>query len=78
MKQQARNLILTTEAAQLCSVAPETIRQWERDGILPALKTGRGVRLFDRDDVERIARNREQRGKVRSSEPMANPIAKEA
>lgn len=50
--------VLTTEAARICEVAPETIRQWERLGKLPALKTERGVRLFDRQDVERLARDR--------------------
>ena len=50
--------VLTTEAARILKVSPETIRHWERIGILPALKTERGVRLFDRRDVERLARER--------------------
>ena len=50
--------VLTTEAAHILKVSPETIRHWERIGILPAVKTERGVRLFDRRDVERLARER--------------------
>ncbi len=49
------DFILTTEAAHVLGVSPETVRAWERLGRLPALKTARGVRLFDRLDVERLA-----------------------
>ena len=51
--------VLTTEAARILHVSAETIRAWERVGILPAVKTERGVRLFDRRDVERLARERQ-------------------
>jgi DNA-binding transcriptional MerR regulator len=51
--------VLTTEAARILEVAPETIRHWERVGILPALKTERGVRLFSRRDCERLRDERE-------------------
>ena len=51
--------VLTTEAARILEVSPETVRHWERVGILPALKTERGVRLFDRRDVLRLARERQ-------------------
>lgn len=53
--------VLTTEAARLCGVAPETIRHWHAIGRLPAVRTAGGVRLFSRADCERIAREREQR-----------------
>ena len=56
--------VLTTEAARILNVSQETVRQWERRGILPAHKTARGVRLFDRRDVERLARERERAGRV--------------
>jgi predicted site-specific integrase-resolvase len=52
------DLILTAEAARIAHVASETIRLWERQGRLSAIKTSRGVRLFDRADVERLARER--------------------
>jgi excisionase family DNA binding protein len=51
--------LLTNEAAQLLKVSPETVRVWERTGVLPAVKTAKGVRLFARADVERLAAERE-------------------
>ena len=50
--------LLTNEAAQVLGVSPETVRLWERAGRLPATKTATGVRLFNRSDVERLARER--------------------
>ena len=51
-------VLMTSEAARIIGVSSETIRAWEGSGRLPALKTGRGVRLFNRVDVERLARER--------------------
>lgn len=48
--------ILTTETARILNVSADTVREWERRGRLTALKTHRGVRLFDRREVERLAR----------------------
>jgi len=53
--------VLTTEAARILGVSTETVRLWERKGILPAHKTTGGVRLFDRADVERLAAERRAR-----------------
>jgi excisionase family DNA binding protein len=50
--------LLTSEVARELKVAPDTVRRLERLGKLPALKTAQGVRLFDRRDVERLARER--------------------
>lgn len=52
------DLILVTEAARLLGVSPGMVRVWERCGRLPALKISRGVRLFDRTDVVRLAQDR--------------------
>jgi excisionase family DNA binding protein len=52
--------LLTSEAARILEVTPETIRAWELSGRLPAMRTARGVRLFDRADVERLARERRE------------------
>ena len=51
-------LILTGEASRILNVVPDTVRHLERTGRLRAVKTSRGVRLFDRSDVERLARER--------------------
>ena len=56
---QSIDPLLTSEVARILDVSPETVRLWERLGRLPALKTARGVRIFDRRDVERLARERQ-------------------
>ena len=57
------SFLLTNDAARYLSVSPQTIRVWERRGKLSAVKTERGVRLFDRRDVERLARERQSTGR---------------
>jgi excisionase family DNA binding protein len=52
--------LLTSEVAKVFGVVPATIRLWERQGRLKAVKTDGGVRLFNRRDVERLARERAQ------------------
>jgi excisionase family DNA binding protein len=51
-------LLLTGDVARILAVSAETVRFWHRIGRLPALKTARGVRLFNRGDVDRLARER--------------------
>jgi DNA-binding transcriptional MerR regulator len=53
--------ILTAEAAWILRVSAATVRDWERKGILSAVKTLRGTRVFDRPDVERVARELQAR-----------------
>jgi excisionase family DNA binding protein len=53
------DVLLTSEAARVLGVSPDTVRLWERIGRLPAVKTDRGVRLFNRADVERVRLARE-------------------
>jgi excisionase family DNA binding protein len=48
--------LLTNEVALLLRISPATVRVWERMGKLRALKTAGGVRLFERRDVEELAR----------------------
>lgn len=59
------DVVLTSEAARILDVSSETVRLWERRGRLPALKTEKGVRLFNRRDIERLACER------RTEEPPA-------
>lgn len=52
-------LLLTGEVARICGVSPETVRLWSRSGrLVPSATTESGVRLFARDDVDRIQRER--------------------
>jgi excisionase family DNA binding protein len=48
-------LLSAADAARLLGVVPATVRQMERDGRLPAQRTAGGMRLFRREDVERLA-----------------------
>lgn len=47
------------DVARRLDVAAETVRLWERLGKLQAERTASGMRLFRREDVERVARERE-------------------
>ena len=49
------NEILSGELARLCGVSPDTIRHYERVGVLPAAVRGaNGYRLFPRESVDRV------------------------
>jgi excisionase family DNA binding protein len=56
--------LTTSEAARLLRVSESCVRALERAGKLPAARTQGGQRIFQRLDVERLARAREeQRGR---------------
>lgn len=59
--------VLTTEAARILEVSPETIRHWERIGTLPAIKTRSGARVFNRSDLFALKRSREAREQQRAA-----------
>jgi excisionase family DNA binding protein len=48
------DFLSAADAARLLGVVPATVRQMERDGRLPAQRTAGGMRLFRREDVERL------------------------
>jgi excisionase family DNA binding protein len=52
-----------SEAEKLLGLTPAHVRRLEREGRLPAQRTPGGVRLFNRDDVERLAAARRVRGR---------------
>lgn len=52
---EAASPILTSTAAHILRVSEGTVRLWERTGRLRAVKTSRGVRLFDRAEVLALA-----------------------
>jgi excisionase family DNA binding protein len=49
------------DAAKVLRVGPDRVRDFERNGQLPAQRTNGGVRLFRKSDVLRLAAEREQR-----------------
>lgn len=42
------------EVAKILSVSESTVDRWEKEGILKALRTHKGHRLFRREDVEKL------------------------
>ena len=50
-----------TDAGRVLKVGPQRVRQLERTGRLSATRTAGGWRLFRRDEVERLAAEREAR-----------------
>jgi len=66
--------LLTSEVARILDVSPDTVRHLERTGRLPALKTDRGTRLFNRADVERARVARERRQAAGGSRDLAEAV----
>jgi len=55
------SILTVTGAARILGVTPETVRYYDRQGILKTLRTESGIRLFLREDVERLAAERAAR-----------------
>lgn len=55
-----QDLLTPAEVARLLDVTPETVRGWANAGKIPVLRTQTGRRLFERDQVERLAQERER------------------
>jgi excisionase family DNA binding protein len=51
----ASALIGSSEAARILKCSSETVRRLEARGVLPSIRTTRGMRLFFQSDVERYA-----------------------
>jgi excisionase family DNA binding protein len=50
---------LAADAARILGVTPAAVRAMHARGELPAIRTGTGVRVFDREDVIRLAAKRD-------------------
>ena len=47
-------LLKIREAAEMLGVNPETMRRWDRDGTLKAMRIGkRGHRMYDKNEILR-------------------------
>ena len=53
--------MLTAAAARELDCTPDGVRYLDRTGRLPALRVSGGVRLFRRDDVERLRLDRQEK-----------------
>ncbi len=55
-----KTMLLVSEAAQLLKAHPESVRRWERRGLLRAKRDYRGFRVFHLSEVLRLKERREQ------------------
>ncbi len=67
-------LLGVADAARILGVVPATVRQMERDGRLPAMKTAGGVRVFRQGDVERLAAERSGRASMPADKSDRRPV----
>ncbi len=58
MKTDEISIISVSDAARILEVCVPTIRNWVRAGKLNAMRTPSGQRLFLREEIERLARER--------------------
>jgi excisionase family DNA binding protein len=52
------DLVALGEASRILKCSQETTRNLAEKGVLPTIRLGNGHRIFRRDDVERLARER--------------------
>ena len=50
-------LLAISEAARMLGVTVETVRRWEREGRIKAVRTPAGHRRFRRSDVEALLKD---------------------
>lgn len=54
-------LLKLSEAAELLNVHPNTLRKWDKKGILKAIRFGqRGDRRYKREDIENLIANKDK------------------
>jgi len=54
---------LTAEAARVLQVAEGTVRRWADEGRITVRRTESGLRVFDREELERLAAERAAKAK---------------
>lgn len=51
-EQQVPELLTLSEACEMLKVHPNTLRQWDKNGILPAIRIGtKRVRRYKKEDI---------------------------
>lgn len=54
-KQRITELLTLSEACQILKVHPNTLRKWDRKGILKAVRFGeRGDRRYRREEIDKL------------------------
>lgn len=58
-KQQLTELVTLAEASQILKVHPNTLRKWDKKGILKAVRFGeRGDRRYRKEDIEKLLKSK--------------------
>jgi len=65
MRKLDSEFLLTADVARVLGVVPDAVRALARKGALPYTRTAGGVKLFRREDVEALQRERVARRGVR-------------
>jgi len=56
-----KNLLKLSEAAELLNVHPNTLRKWDKKGILRAVRFGeRGDRRYKKEDIMKLLNNKDE------------------
>jgi len=56
-----KNLLKLSEAAELLNVHPNTLRKWDKKGILRAVRFGeRGDRRYKKEDIMKLVNNKDK------------------
>ena len=55
-----QELLTVSKAAEILSCHPETVRRLNRKGILPAYRDYRGFRIFEREKVMEVKKERKR------------------
>lgn len=54
-KQQTPELLTLSETSQILKVHPNTLRKWDKKGLLKAVRFGqRGDRRYRKEDIEKL------------------------
>lgn len=62
-------LIMLNEAAKILDRSPSMVRWYHNEGVLPAMRTSGGVRLFKRRDVEHLAEKLRAKHQTQGAQP---------
>ncbi|MFC1600592.1 helix-turn-helix domain-containing protein [Patescibacteria group bacterium] len=59
MKREISELLTLSEVAEILNVHPNTLRKWDKEGILKAIRFGeRGDRRYNKEDIKKLVKSR--------------------
>lgn len=59
MQKDLSKLLTLSEVAQILNVHPNTLRKWDKEGTLRAIRFGeRGDRRYKREDIEKLIKSK--------------------